>query len=109
RWLLKGRIEVKEEDLRVVREGGGSAWLSIRDAKVVMKDEDEVEVKECRVPNLFESRFEEVLEELSKLEAESLPQQSSHGRLEKYNRELYKPSKALEKTTTDSTIFATSQ
>ncbi|KAI1341552.1 hypothetical protein F5Y15DRAFT_359832 [Xylariaceae sp. FL0016] len=35
--LFKGRIVVREEERRPVREGGGCAWLSIRSARVEMK------------------------------------------------------------------------
>jgi diphthine-ammonia ligase len=58
--LFKGRIEVREEARRVVREGGGSAWLRILDASVVMKESMKTEVI-CRVPALLEPRFESIL------------------------------------------------
>ncbi|TVY80652.1 Diphthine--ammonia ligase, partial [Lachnellula suecica] len=63
--LFKGRIEVQEEDRRVVAEGGGAAWLRILKARVVMKNSDEVtEEKKCRNPDLFTQRFSGVLEAL---------------------------------------------
>ncbi|KAF8866405.1 adenine nucleotide alpha hydrolases-like protein [Acephala macrosclerotiorum] len=62
--LFKGRIKVKEEDMKIVREGGGSAWLRIREASVIMKDEKEVQIRECRIPSLFEPRFQNILDEL---------------------------------------------
>ncbi|KUJ22468.1 adenine nucleotide alpha hydrolases-like protein [Mollisia scopiformis] len=108
RWLFKGRIEVKEEDLEVVREGGGSAWLRIRDAKVVMKDEEEVVVKECRVPSLLEPRFQGVLDEVSKFD-ETTVQESSGKWLEKYTNGLYKPSSSLALKKVDHTLFTTDQ
>ncbi len=40
-WLFKRRIVVHEADRKIVREGGGSAWLSIRTASVVPKPEGE--------------------------------------------------------------------
>ena len=66
--LFKGRIEILEEDRKIVREGGGSFWLRIMDANVVMKD-PELEVKEekvCRTPEVLEIRFKELLLWLSK-------------------------------------------
>jgi diphthine-ammonia ligase len=62
--LFKGRIEVREEDRRIVREGGGSAWLTILNAAVVMKDSDNLVRKECQIPDLLESRFSGVLNSL---------------------------------------------
>jgi diphthine-ammonia ligase len=61
--LFRGRIEVLEGEGRVVREGGGSAWLRIEDAKVVMKD-NEIGKVVCRVPNILDQRFEDVLDYL---------------------------------------------
>jgi diphthine-ammonia ligase len=55
--LFKGRIEIQEKDRRVVREGGGSAWLKIREATVVMKSPDGLAKKECRIPDMLEPSF----------------------------------------------------
>ena len=41
RSLFKGRIIVEDGDREVVREGGGSAWLKIKRARVEEKPEDE--------------------------------------------------------------------
>ncbi|KAF4633031.1 hypothetical protein G7Y89_g5103 [Cudoniella acicularis] len=60
--LFKGRIEVSEESRVIVREGGGAAWLRIRHAQVVMKDSNESTNSECRIPQLLEPRFSEVLD-----------------------------------------------
>ncbi|KAI0013364.1 adenine nucleotide alpha hydrolases-like protein [Xylariaceae sp. FL0662B] len=67
--LFKGRIVVRDEARRVVREGGGSAWLSIRDAAVEMKDEAALRTCEAgglgiRVPELFDPNFKDVLDSL---------------------------------------------
>ncbi|KAI1332529.1 adenine nucleotide alpha hydrolases-like protein [Xylariaceae sp. FL0255] len=65
--LFKGRIIVSEADKRIVREGGGCSWLSFRGAKVEMKvasqDTDEARRSECgaRIPDLLDSRFEDIL------------------------------------------------
>jgi diphthine-ammonia ligase len=63
--LFKGRIEVSQEDRVVVREGGGAAWLRIKNAKVVMKDEQETSKAQCRVPELLDSKFSKIFDELS--------------------------------------------
>jgi len=60
--LFKGRIEIEEEDRRIVREGGGAAWLRILKAKVVMKTSENPEKIECRIPELLSQRFTEVLD-----------------------------------------------
>ncbi|KAI1767546.1 adenine nucleotide alpha hydrolases-like protein [Hypoxylon sp. FL1150] len=67
--LFKGRIVVREDDRRVVREGGGSAWLSIREAAVEMKDDAEVNANAApgvRIPGLLDTKFEIVLESLKR-------------------------------------------
>ncbi|KAI9053374.1 hypothetical protein LZ554_002333 [Drepanopeziza brunnea f. sp. 'monogermtubi'] len=64
--LFKGRIEVLEKDRRVVREGGGSAWLKILEARVVMKGSVGVMENECRVPELLEPRFTKILAALER-------------------------------------------
>ncbi|KAG0651085.1 Diphthamide synthetase [Hyphodiscus hymeniophilus] len=58
--LFKGRIEIREEDRRIVREGGGAAWLRLLDAKVVKKAPD-VEDEDCRIPGVLEQRFKIIL------------------------------------------------
>ncbi|OTA69509.1 adenine nucleotide alpha hydrolases-like protein [Hypoxylon sp. EC38] len=47
--LFKGRIIVRDEDRRIVREGGGSAWLNIRKAEVETKADREAV---CQIPGL---------------------------------------------------------
>lgn len=63
--LFKGRIVVGEENKRIVREGGGSAWLSIRQAEVEMKADVNTtpDTKEhgVRIPSLLDPSFESVL------------------------------------------------
>ncbi|KAI0383673.1 adenine nucleotide alpha hydrolases-like protein [Hypomontagnella monticulosa] len=64
--LFKGRIVVDEGNKRIVREGGGSAWLSIRNARVEMKADvsaiSETKKHSVRIPNLLDPRFEGILE-----------------------------------------------
>ncbi len=62
RRLFRGRIVVEEADRRVVREGGGSAWLSIQKASVIPKPEDEAgdadnAAAHFRIPDLLDPRF----------------------------------------------------
>ncbi|KAE8452169.1 hypothetical protein EG329_001636 [Mollisiaceae sp. DMI_Dod_QoI] len=82
--LFKGRIEIKEEDTAIVREGGGSAWLRIREASVVMKAESECLVNGCREPSLLEPRFGKVLDDLRKYDGEGFPDIDTQDKLEKY-------------------------
>jgi len=63
--LFKGRIEIQEKDQKIVRGGGGSAWLSILNASVVMKSQDAEVRKTCRVPDLLERRFTDCLDILN--------------------------------------------
>ena len=83
RRLFKKRVVVEEKDRRVVREGGGCAWLSFgggarledkaEKGGEVTTDEEEkkkrVEDGEVRIPDLWDARFVKVLEGLSKKSA----------------------------------------
>jgi diphthine-ammonia ligase len=62
--LFKARIEIQERSKRVVREGGGSSWLHISDAKVVAKDLVEDVKTGCRIPDLLEPRFNDIFNAL---------------------------------------------
>ncbi|CAD6448160.1 0c491a0d-ee1d-4c06-ac8d-28ae5eab3434 [Sclerotinia trifoliorum] len=64
RWLFRKRIEVEMKNLRVVREGGGSAWLQISDVSLVDKEIGENEEISCRVPELLDQRSLEILSAL---------------------------------------------
>ncbi|KAH7417313.1 ATP binding L-PSP endoribonuclease family protein-like protein [Cadophora sp. MPI-SDFR-AT-0126] len=70
--LFKGKIVVEEKDRRVVREGGGSAWLKILEVRVVMKDSNEVVETRCRTPHLLESSFTKILASLDDVNKEDL-------------------------------------
>ncbi|KAJ8105570.1 hypothetical protein ONZ43_g7377 [Nemania bipapillata] len=73
--LFKGRIVVTDEDRRVIREGGGCAWLSFRRADVVLKDELDhagklqTDALAVQVPGLLDPRFEDVMQCLLTLAA----------------------------------------
>jgi diphthine-ammonia ligase len=67
--LFKERIEVQDGDWRVVREGGGSAWLRVLDAKSVVKAPETTQA-DCRIPELLEQRFQDML---GVLKLENLP------------------------------------
>ncbi|KAI0100392.1 hypothetical protein GGR51DRAFT_551536 [Nemania sp. FL0031] len=66
--LFKGRIVVSDGERRVIREGGGCAWLSFRRADVVLKDELEQAGKlqtntlAIQIPGLLDPRFEDIIQ-----------------------------------------------
>ncbi|KAK8056067.1 hypothetical protein PG993_001294 [Apiospora rasikravindrae] len=68
--LFKGRIIVHDDDRKVVREGGGSLWLSIRKAFVEMKPQGQSPDAQTagesivRTPALLDDRFEGILQTL---------------------------------------------
>ncbi|KAF5878521.1 putative meiotically up-regulated 71 protein [Botrytis fragariae] len=65
-WLFKKRILVETEDTRIVREGGGSAWIQISKASLVDKESIESKEISCRVPALLDQRSSEILSALDK-------------------------------------------
>ncbi|TGJ84071.1 hypothetical protein E0Z10_g4693 [Xylaria hypoxylon] len=72
--LFKGRIVVSDGNKRVIREGGGCAWLSFRRADIVLKDEPEQgshlsNLVDVRRPELLNPRFEDALQCLLALTA----------------------------------------
>lgn len=66
--LFRKRIVVDEEDRRVVREGGGTAWLWLRNARVEPKDRED-DAGEVRIPGLLDAQFQRVLDTLRAEEA----------------------------------------
>lgn len=63
--LFRGKIVVEEGAKKVVREGGGSLWLSIRKARVELKtvsspDENPGNAIGARIPGLLDIRFKSV-------------------------------------------------
>ncbi|KAJ3484363.1 hypothetical protein NLG97_g7070 [Lecanicillium saksenae] len=64
--LFKKRIDVPEDGRLVVREGGGSTWLLTRGAQLQDKDTSNSDLTiNSRVPELYDSKFAKVLEELT--------------------------------------------
>ena len=63
-WLFRGRIEIDEADKRIIREGGGAAWLAIERARVVMKEEMPAVRNDVRVPKLLNEQFQRCLGEI---------------------------------------------
>lgn len=63
--VFRGSIVVEEEDRTIISEGGGAAWLSIRKARVEMKQQTvEAVPKSARIPEMFDSQFVATLEHL---------------------------------------------
>ncbi|RKF78204.1 Diphthine--ammonia ligase [Golovinomyces cichoracearum] len=65
--LFKGRIEIQDSDKKVIRESGGSAWLEILRAKVVMKNSKKRSLEVMRIPDLFDQKFKTIMEALNDL------------------------------------------
>ncbi|KAM3444024.1 hypothetical protein NHJ13734_001623 [Beauveria thailandica] len=64
--LFKKRITVPERGRRVVREGGGSTWILTRDAHLQEKNDFNTDsTVNVRIPDLFDSRFAQVLQDLT--------------------------------------------
>lgn len=68
--LFKKRIEVAEEDRAIVPEGGDTAWLKIRDPRVVEKviNEADEELLVIRRPALLDERFLAALDNIQSLD-----------------------------------------
>lgn len=68
--LFKKRIEVSEENKAVVPEGGDTAWLKIRDPRVVDKVINEADEKSLviRRPELLDERFSATLENMQSVD-----------------------------------------
>ena len=65
--LFRKRIMIAEEDRCVVREGGGTAWLKLSNARLETKDDGDAENGNddaVRTPTLFDDSFSLVLETL---------------------------------------------
>ncbi|KAH7376492.1 hypothetical protein B0T11DRAFT_21584 [Plectosphaerella cucumerina] len=64
--LFKQRIVVPDGETSVVKEGGGTSWLSIRKARLEDKagNSEEAEAGSIRVPELLDQRFQAVADAL---------------------------------------------
>ncbi|KAK1757681.1 hypothetical protein QBC47DRAFT_376704 [Echria macrotheca] len=63
--LFKQRIVVAEEDQAIIREGGGSSWLKLRNARLEAKNTTGTTV-DVRIPDLLDADFRHVLDMLEK-------------------------------------------
>ena len=74
--MWRGRIEVGEEGKRIVRGGGGEAWVRFEGGRVVEKESGKGGMgdwrERLRIPGLWDERFEELLGELEEQEVQSL-------------------------------------
>lgn len=63
--LFRMSIAVPEDGRKVVQEGGGSAWLALRDAQLQPLDHKETE-SSVRIPELLDEKFESILDSLKR-------------------------------------------
>jgi diphthine-ammonia ligase len=74
--LFKKRVVVEEKDMRVVREGGGSAWLRITKCRLEDKRESAggggEEKLRVRIPDVLDPKFALVLQTLREEESETV-------------------------------------
>ncbi|KAJ9149616.1 Adenine nucleotide alpha hydrolases-like protein [Coniochaeta hoffmannii] len=76
--LFRKRIVVDAGDRSVVREGGGTAWLKVRKARVEEKNADDgKEYAQPRIPDLFDARFTGVLQGLHSSDDQGVQRASS--------------------------------
>ncbi|CAD6504154.1 BgTH12-05889 [Blumeria graminis f. sp. triticale] len=62
--IFKGRIDIKETSRHIITETGGTAWLHISDAKVIMKTDPYLAIKPVRIPPQFDPKFSSVIKAL---------------------------------------------
>ncbi|KAM0332423.1 hypothetical protein ACHAQA_002704 [Verticillium albo-atrum] len=76
--LFRNRVVVPDQARRVVREGGGTSWLSFQGAYVAEKDPVQEESdKDVRVPELLDPRFDFVSTSISATEDLTTHEQST--------------------------------
>ncbi|KAL1882704.1 hypothetical protein VTK73DRAFT_1224 [Phialemonium thermophilum] len=68
--LFGGRIVVDPADRHVVHEGGGSAWLNLRHARVEKKATEQKQSGTVRVPDLLDTKFADILQKIASSEGE---------------------------------------
>lgn len=92
-YLFKGRIEVRDIDRVIIRDTGGSAWLKIKQAHVVMKSHRQPSkgVAEVPMPELLEPRFRDTFEALNNKDRnENLESLSMSKIMHNYSMESHK-------------------
>lgn len=70
--LFKKSIAVDPQRRHVVNEGGGTTWLMLRDA-ATLEDKKQEESDPPRVPDMFDARFQTVLDQLTTAPAATKP------------------------------------
>ncbi|KAK3362960.1 hypothetical protein B0T25DRAFT_619858 [Lasiosphaeria hispida] len=78
--LFRKRIIVEEEERQLVREGGGSSWLSFCGARLEAKEKAvEDQTNGVRIPDLLDARFIGVLDTLRATEEDLIIEASPSG------------------------------
>ncbi|KAK4449496.1 hypothetical protein QBC34DRAFT_299237 [Podospora aff. communis PSN243] len=65
--FFKKRVVVEEGDWRVVQEGGGSAWLMLRNARLEEKEAFEGDGSEVIIPGQLDVKFKHVLADVREM------------------------------------------
>ncbi|KAK3180676.1 hypothetical protein K4F52_008026 [Lecanicillium sp. MT-2017a] len=63
--LFKRRIAVPDDGKAVIQEGGGSTWLHLRGSHIVEKPDDNASSLALRRPNIFDTKFQQLMEGLA--------------------------------------------
>ncbi|KAK5654973.1 hypothetical protein OQA88_6732 [Cercophora sp. LCS_1] len=95
--LFKKRVVVDERDQKVVREGGGTAWLRIENARLEEKPPSN-EPETVRIPDMFDAQFSRILDTL-----ESSPENLEP---EKDNQQEWKPIGQIQPSKLQQWIFS---
>ena len=104
--VWNGKIMVEEAEMKICQGDGGEAWIVISGGRVVKKTEggkDEWR-KKLKIPQLFDARFEKVLEKTQFLENESIANNNiatqaiwTHARCFSYSKFTYTVSNMTER------------
>jgi diphthine-ammonia ligase len=79
-WLFKKKIIVLPENCKTVNEGGGTAWLKLRNAKIGNKpglEASELSNHLPRTPELFDAKFAAVVSALQSKDVDVMTSNSS--------------------------------
>lgn len=63
--LFRKRIAVPDDGKAVIQEGGGSTWLHLRGSHTVEKPDDNASSLAVRRPNIFDTKFQQLLKGLA--------------------------------------------